>query len=815
MAELGLFTPANPVTYATAADAAAPAIEGTATADAAFSGLTNVTGDLPPELAGRGFVHATACRARIHPTYGRRSQLAICNSRFFPADPWVDCARRAVLVRRADGTYALLETPCLAGDSQGTYHLYDLDGNVLATRASAPPSAQEQQQATTFTPPPSPSQTVGPGFYGLPQTRPAGRGLPTIGGVNFNDVARLLEGSGASPDLSGVLRLLAGLVLQAGDIRGSLDQLPSGLREALGPNLAGLGDALDRVAPGVGAAVQGSVDQQAALNDERFKRLAVAILTLGQSEVLHFFQRAVEAAPDVLKNLGEKYRGGVEVLVGDLLRIFRRDIEERAPVHPGNVDQVAAGALSAAVVAGTVAQLAAFAIELIHPIKTLGLQQALGVLGEFAGFAGIARPFFNATLRYGIGLPAEHRAAAHFRTRLPDPRDVERLAAAGVIPLTKYQERLVLEGYPEPYPGAYLDHVYAELTPRSLAAFTDGSEADRPWLAQKLRYAGVSPEDTARIVRALELKATQPGRTRLVGALLAAYKQGQLEDGDLEAGLDGAGLSPTHRSYYRRAAALERRGDRLEAVAGEIVNQYRNDVVTRDGAAQLLAGLGLAADEVTVRLTVGELRRNVTQVKTEVAGYEAEIRALKTQGLKAATTHLRAGFLTRPAFLEVGQGMGYSRAYLELVADLADLQGAPRTTPTTPAIGRGALLEAQERITALVAREVEAKRTDRVAAQLSLLRLGIPQDLLHQIVGLAEALAGGDPRAGDYGLPAGHALGGSFTNLAELVAGGLRGIRSPADLVTEVLQALGIPAQDRSALTRLLESLKDLFPSRR
>src|SRR5258708_38972404 len=140
-----------------------------------------------------------------------------------------------------------------------------------------------------------------------------------------------------------------------------------------------------------------------------------------------------------------------------MLDLFRDEIEAHAPVHPGNVDKVAAGALRAALTAGSAAQLAGMALELLHPIKSMGVQQAIGVLASFAGFDEIIKPFFGATLRYGMGLPAEHRAAAHFRSVLPPIETARGLAAIGLLDPNNDIERLWRAGCPGAHTGLHND----------------------------------------------------------------------------------------------------------------------------------------------------------------------------------------------------------------------------------------------------------------------------------------------------------------------------------------------------------------------
>src|SRR6266699_89740 len=627
-----------------------------------------------------------------------------------------------------------------------------------------------------------------------------------VGGIN-----QLLGGGGQSVDVTGLINILAALVVQGGNIGRSLDNIPGGLAGELVPGFLALADTLGGSLPDVARRLSTALDTQTGRQADTARDSTAASAGATAHAIPVWLQALVDASGTILSKIADVYKEALDAFIRAVLDVFRDDIEARAPVSAENVDKVAAGALRSALTAGSVAQLAGLGLELLHPLKQMGIQQAIGVIAEFAGFGELAKPYFAAPLRYGIGLPAEHRAAAHFRSVLPPVGDVKILAAKGIISLDKYHDRLVLQGYPDPWPEAMGKDVYSELSPRALSAFTDGSEADRPWIAGRLRYAGLSPEDVEHVVRALELKATQPGRGRITSALMDDFKHGRATGEELDAGLAAAGLSPTHVRYYGRAAELERRSQRMETVAGEIVNQYVNDIVGGDQARQLLTGLGFEAGEVTTRLTVADLKRGLKQVKEETKDIEAEIRTLKAKGLTNATRQLRAGFLPLPQFLAVGEAMGYTRAYLQHVADLASLQGPPGSTAGEPAIGEGALMETRQRLADLIAREVQLKRTDRVTALVSLLQLGIPLDLGQVLVGIADALGGPAPVDGGFGMPAGGKVLGAFADIAQIVLGGFGGIKAPSDVVAQMLARLGLPARDRAALVRLIRDVRDLF----
>jgi hypothetical protein len=833
VAELGLFNDANPVTNYTPAQAVATALQGTNSsgncghftfapppiipppptgAVGPQSGPLQPVGDLPAGLDPKRFVRAKVCaQAGKLPNYPTHFVTQLCGATFFAQDPWVECATRRVLVQDVNGNFGLYEHPCLSGYTSGEYKLYDLDGVYICSvfpTVRTPPNPDLPYGKVSYGVGTGPGGTLQPGYGGS-----VGGGIPgiSVAGVNVSQIVSLLTGTGATVDLSGVLTILAALVVQGGNIRGSLDSIAPNLGDTLAPGFLGFTAAMDSIAPGLGSRLALALDQHASTTADRAQNTAAAMAASFVPLIGPLYAELSGQAPALLAKLADVYKGSVDSLIGAMLALFRDDIEAHAPVTPANVDKVAAAALRSALTAGSVAQLSGMALELLHPLKNLGIQQAIGVLATFAGFEEIASPFFNATLRYGIGLPAEHRAASHFRTVLPPVEVTRELAAIGLINANKYHQRLELAGYPDPYPAGLTDILYTPPQARFLAQLLDGSESDRAWLARQFRRLGFSPENTAKAVQAAELKTTAPGRGRLVSALLAEYKAGRLEAPDLDAGLVTAGLTVTHRTYYRQVADLDRRGDRMERVATEVLVQYVNDIVTVDVVRQELAALGFTDDEITVRLTVADLKRNRAQVAAEVKGAEAEIKALKTRGLALAQKQLRAGFVDLPTFLTVTQAMGFTRQLAQVAADTALLQGKVKTTAAQAAIGTGALEETQHRIAALIAAEVTARRTDRVLALASLRRVGLPTDLASTIVDLAEAIAGPNAVEGDYGMPLGGTVGGAFGAIASSVLGGLGTITSPVDLLQKLLTLLGLPAHDRNALVGLIRDIKTLF----
>ncbi len=577
------------------------------------------------------------------------------------------------------------------------------------------------------------------------------------------------------------------------------------------PGFKDLATSFDSIAPGFGSVLADAVAGQGKDADTRLEKAVSTAVVQALTTINPAFGLLAGASVTTLKELPQNAFKFIEDMIRKLLDLYRSRLEGVGPIDAGNVDLVAARLLTDAMVAGLTAQLAALGLELLHPIKPLGISQAVGLFAQFAGFAEIIKPYIGASLKHGLGQPAEHRAAAHFRTTLPPDQLVAELAAADLIPIDKYRERLLLAGYPDPYPDVFLAHLYRALRVGELARVLDGSESDRPWIAGRLRYAGYSPTDAAKLVDGIELKTTQPGRQRLVSAALTGYTGGHLERPDLQAALEHAKISVTHRAYYLEAAEIERRSKRIEDVAGAVLTAYRTDTLSRDKAVQVLTGLGMSADEITARLVVRDLQKGAQLLKDEEKSLETEIRATKSAALKLALAQLRAGFLDPATFRAGGIGMGYHPALLNLVAELELLKGHPKTKPGTPAIGSGALEESRAALAALVAQQVQLKQVDRVSALVSLRALGLPSNTVTELIDLAEALAGPAPLGGHYGLRDATKLGPLWGAVLELVAGGFSQVPQVGPLLDELLAGLKLPGRERATLLRLIQDLRDLF----
>ncbi len=745
-----------------------------------------------------------------------RAACAACR-RILTGKP-VNCELGQVLVTHPDGSVWMCETPCILGYDRPSYRCVDVSGNVVQTLSNAPleppPREFTEAEERAFGQSPFAGSGVpnpsGAGFGGF--FPPSGAGALTLGELSLADIGALVSRfAGGNLDLAGVVRALVVMALGQDRVRGALEQIAPGAADLFAPHFASVVTAQLTSSQAFAAKLEtalaaGTEATTAAPGGLASKLLAGLVDVIGD-----VFRALVRVAQEIFGPVVEAFRDKVGDLAAGVQRVFREQLEQQRGQLPRNLDAVAGRAIGNALLAGTTAQLAAAGIELFYPTKNLGLNQFVGFIADFAGFGQITGPWFGPTVKGAIGNFAEHRAAELFRSEIPGAGEAQEQAAARHIRLGDYATVLAKHGLPSWWIQVLLNDVYVDPRPRELTELLNGGEAEPAWVAAKLKEIGWDDADVERGTRALLLKASRDGRQRWIGEGLNGYRDGRLSERELEGVLRAAGLNATHRDAYVRAARLARRGQIMGRVGARLVDQYVNDLMTRDATAALLVGLGFEVPEVTLRMLEGDLRRNLVQVRDERQLAEAEIRRLTSAALENLKRQFRAGLVTRDQFEVWAEALGYSAGYVQNIADLELLRGAPSSAEDLPPIGLGAVQETAREVARILEADVRRGRVDVQAAITILADLGLQHDLAGELLGIAQVL--GIPVPGGLGIPLlGDDLGRSaFEQILGEVFQQIRHGEGGTGLLEQLLERLGLPAEHYRSSADVLRVLERLF----
>jgi len=658
------------------------------------------------------------------------------------------------------------------------------------------------------------AKAIGPVLIPIVEAAAAGKPLDLaaivtvlVHGLGIADRIRATLG-GVAPELGGKLgSSIDGLAPL-------LASLPPGLIEGLAPPLQNLARAYSTAVADSSRLQLASDQVEGEKNRAETGGLAGKLWDAAGEAAEPLLRKAMLAIQQVLGFLSDKVQDVGELLVNQIGGVYRDALEARAPVTSANVNEIAGAALKNALAAGLAAQTAALLLELLHPVKRMGLNQIVGFIADFAGFGKVADAYTGPSLKWGLQTPAEHRAASVFRTALPGPGDALEQAYQRHISLADYATILAHHGYPSWWVKVLVDDTFVDPKPRELSQLLEDAEADPGWLAMKLREVGWDDGDVERGVVALLLRSTQPGRARVISAAMKGYVQGQLQLPELERHLNAASLRPEHQALWLRAAHIERRADVMEALGSKMVKQYVADVTSRTTAEAQLTGLGFTPEEVSTRLLQADLDKQVVQFREDTSEAKVQARQVQTTALTNLRTQFRAGLVDRRTLVAWGEALGYTAAYLDNVADLELLKGPPSKAEMLPVLGLGAVREAATTAAELLKDEVRQGRVTVLRAEAILKGLGVDPDVLHGVFRLNEVLA--LPSPASLGIPTADGRGGRLGwegVLAEILGEIHRG-RAGSRLLQDVSAILGIPAAHTASRDPWLALLGEVVQGR-
>lgn len=647
-----------------------------------------------------------------------------------------------------------------------------------------------------------------PGFQPGEDPRGPGAGVPFIPRTLEPELPFGLPfGLGDGEGVEALLPMLANLVFAilnvSGSVKGAGFQLSSQLAPAL-QQLAQEQGGTSNVLRDILTFITGTPGERAVVGAR------VGATAEGQAllRILEgIFERIRELAKGLIAPLYEGLIEGADALVGKISDLYVGSIDEAVEPEGKNLNRVAGQALTNALAAGLSAQLSAQLLEVVHPLKSLGLHQISAFIADFGGFGDIASSLRSPTLFHALRQPAERRAAAKFRTNLPSAGDLRGEFAKRKVPASRYAERLRLDGMPEWWVEFAVRNPWRDPGMRDIASVLDLGSFDAEWVAAKMRDQGFDDRDTEQLTEAVMFAGTSPGRVRLRREGRLAFTAGVISLEEFDELLQLAIPREVTRRWYIDATLLQRRRRHVELIARAVLRQYREDLLSEEAARQLLESIRLTPEEVTLRLVETGLDRSAKLLNDEKRDAEATIRQVKSEATRNLERQFRAGFLTRE---EAGfwlVEMGYSEIWARLILDNASLMGAPTSRDGGIPMGAGAFEEAAK----VIQTDTRALVRDRIltpeAAVHLLEEFGLSRELAEEIVAVARGLGIPVPDfPGGPVVPEGE-IADFWRPIVEAVGTQLRERGLDTATAVRILEKLGLPSGVIQQFDDVLEAL--------
>lgn len=514
----------------------------------------------------------------------------------------------------------------------------------------------------------------------------------------------------------------------------------------------------------------------------------------------------------LLTKVVEELERPLNTMVEGFFRIFQEQIESQRAGLPGNVNKVAAGALTRALELGITAHFAAAGLEAVIPtFKNIGLNQIVGFIASLAGFDKIVGPAMGPTLKYGIGIPAEMQAARLFRTRRPSSSAVREQAFQRHVTLKDYRRALELEGLPDDWINVLVADTFIDPSPREITWMLDGAEVDPVWVAAKLKEVGWDDADVKRGTGAIQSRSQLPGRSRYTTELVSTFVAGDMDQRDFEQQLAGVVQDPDHRALWVGAASWAKARRVAGQLSTAIVKQYREDVIDGDTAGTMLDAIGLPDREVQLRLSLAALDRNQKLLKTETAELEVPMKALRSSTLTTLRAGVRSGELDPDRGVELIEMLGFARSYATTIVALELTRaGAEPAVETSPFYGF-AVQTYQDALAAMLAEQVQLKKVAGIRAVELLVNAGVPLSPAETAIAIGAVISASTAVEVDWPFQDLSDSQLTWVSALEAIAARIAQGFGGNNAVSKAIDALGIGKPGRDTVVSLLTSINTIF----
>jgi len=253
--------------------------------------------------------------------------------------------------------------------------------------------------------------------------------------------------------------------------------------------------------------------------------------------------------------------------------------------------------------------IAAQAIELIHPIKHMGIVQTVTSLLDSLGIRQFAFGAYALLVAGALEKPVRQGLALRYRPEIPSLIQADTMYFQQQLTVEAWQRIYGLHGWSEKYIAAWFESFWQEPSDRMIVGMVEGGEVELDWLQGKLLRRHYRPEDAARIMRYATKKALADEIKAIISELQADLGVGLLEISEVQTELQDVGVKGPELEF--RVRAMTRRMARIDVKdkIDILTTQVKAGDITIDRYRQELIALGLRAARVSKLVEKEELRQ--------------------------------------------------------------------------------------------------------------------------------------------------------------------------------------------------------------
>lgn len=305
---------------------------------------------------------------------------------------------------------------------------------------------------------------------------------------------------------------------------------------------------------------------------------------------------------DLAKQAGGMIMSVIEAPMATLVEESQKNLLTMFMGHaPAQIDAPTEAATEAILMGnrfGLAAHGLAAAVEMVSPLKYLGMGQVAAYLVDLAGFKPIAQAVAGAMVGGAITRPMRWWGNAVFQPEIPGVGDLERLVQKRVIDEQTYIGYLAYHGFPREIADYFAQTVYRDFSIRDIALAMEDTTIDPSWLEPRIMRIGYDDDDAAQITKSLIQRGAKTARFRVMSAAYSAVSSGSISIDDYRTILQGLDLRQTTIDYEVQAATIASHNDYIKDSIAVYRKQYVNGVIDDGSFRVALAALGLPSERI-------------------------------------------------------------------------------------------------------------------------------------------------------------------------------------------------------------------------
>jgi len=311
----------------------------------------------------------------------------------------------------------------------------------------------------------------------------------------------------------------------------------------------------------------------------------------------------------IISQISNAILGALNYVVQSIVNVFYNFPKTGMEIWPQGSFARSVGGMIGGMVAFNAAYVTITTLELLHPLKQVGLLRIIDATRALLGADTLGRMIAMVTFSSLYTTPLRYEMQSLFRPSIPDPRRADTMLFQGQLTVDRWHEIYSWHGFKEQHIQAWYNSMWLEPSDRMIVGLVEGGQVDLSVLRKILGRRGYNPETTAMILNYATRKALSDEISAIRGEINSAVSDGLIDVIQAEEELRSLGDFGDQLEF--RLNAMTRRMERVD-IKDQIeilTSQVKSDVITVQQYRDELIALGLRTTRIQKLVTKEEARR--------------------------------------------------------------------------------------------------------------------------------------------------------------------------------------------------------------